>query len=363
MKNQSGKKLKILITAPSLDEKENVSGISTFVRQITKYDECEFIHFTAGRRDGQKVNVFWILKQVFLPIGFLYRILKEKIDVVHINTAFSVLSILRDFVLTLIAKFVGLPVILHLHGGRFLTQEMESYFLKKCAEEMLYTANLILVLSQKEKQKLLENYPKLNVEIFPNLINLTEIPNFEKHSNALQTIIFFGRIDENKGLNEIIETCRILKKDGFEFQFKVYGTGEQKDFFIGQMKEVLGEKFFYEGIVSGKEKWKVLAEADIFLLPSYFEGLPLSMLEALAAKCVVIASNVGSIGTVIEDGVNGFLVEPHETKQIIEEIKLLLLNKTDHKILQNNARKTIEERFSAEEHLAHLKEIYETVRM
>ncbi|MGI8668332.1 MAG: glycosyltransferase, partial [Aridibacter sp.] len=98
-------------------------------------------------------------------------------------------------------------------------------------------------------------------------------------------------------------------------------------------------------------------------LPSYFEGLPVSMLEALAAKCVVIATNVGSIGTVIEDGMNGFLVEPHDVEQIVGKIKPLLLNKTDRKSLQNNARKTIEERFSINEHLSKLKEIYETVRM
>ncbi len=363
MKNQSGKKLNILITAPSLDERENVSGISTFVRQIVKYDECEFIHFTAGRRDGQKINIFWFLRQIFLPVIFLRILLGKKIDVVHINTAFSVRSILRDFVLTLTAKFTGLPVILHLHGGRFLTQEIGSFFLKKITEEMLFSADKVLVLSRKEKENLLENYPQLNIEVFPNLIDLAEIPDFEKASNVVQIMIFFGRIDENKGLKEIIKTCRILRNDGFEFRFKVYGTGRQKDFFIGEMKEVLGEKFSYEGIVSGKEKWKVLAEADIFLLPSYFEGMPLSMLEALAAKCVVIASNVGSIGTVIKDGVNGFLVQPHETEQIVEKIKPLLLNKTDRKKIQNNARKTILERFSVKEHSANLKEIYETVRI
>ncbi len=348
---------KILITAPSLDEKENISGISTLVRQIIEKSNFNLLHLAVGRKDSEKVNFVWLLKQIFLPFRLLQQVLSNETDIIHINTAFATLSIIRDFVLVLVAKFAGYAVLLHIHGGRFLSEEFESGLLKYVAGEMLHIADKVLVLSDFEKQKLLSYWKNLNVEVLANAVDVDEI--FETgQKNSSKIIIFFGRIDESKGLTEIAESCRILKEEGFDFQFKCYGTGIRKEFFVKKMKEVLGEKFSYEGIVSGDAKRKALGEADIFLLPSYFEGLPVSMLEAMAAKCLVVGSNVGSIKNVIENGKNGFLVEPRNIEQIAQKLKLLLSENEDLKDVKNNARKTVVERFLMRDYVVKLEKIY-----
>ncbi len=359
--NRNGKKLKILITSPSLSESENISGISAIVRDIIKNaDDSEFIHFTAGRKDSEKGGIFWFLKQIFLPVRFLWKITREKVDIVHINTAFSTLSIVRDFFLTLTASFTGRPVLLHPNGGRFLLKEIPGSILHWIAGEMLQTADKVLVLGENEKNSLHGRWKNADIEILPNAVAVSEIDSFKK-TDGVKTVIFFGRIDKAKGLSEIIEACRILKEQGFPFRFKCYGTGADEEFFKSAMKKNLGEDFEFCGVAAGDAKRKALAEADIFLLPSYFEGLPLSMLEAMAAKCAVVVTDVGSINTVIEDGVNGFLIEPIDTRAVFEKLKILISDDEITKVLQDNARRTIEEKFSIRDYVLKLQEIYREI--
>lgn len=355
--------MKILITAPSLDEAENVSGISTLVREIAARGRSEFSHFIAGRKDGDKAGVGWFFRQLILPARFLRRIRREKPDLVHINTAFVPLSILRDAALTFAAKIAGVPVLLHPNGGRFLIEDFNNKFLESVAAKMLQAASKVLVLSEFEKENLVRRWKNLDIGILPNAIAVDKVPPVEKNFSTEKTVIFFGRIHESKGLGEIIEACRILKKENFRFRFDCFGTGPKKDFFIAEMKRVLGEKFRYGGVVSGNKKWLALAESDIFLLPSrYGEGLPLAMLEAMAAGCAVVVSEIASIGAVVRDGENGFLVEPQNVSQIVSKLKLLLSDKADWEGLRRNARKTVEENFNLKDYIKKLEDIYAEIK-
>ena len=350
--------MKILITAPSLEINENVSGISSVVRRIIEHSGFEFSHFQAGRRDGERANAGWIFKQILSVPRFYRQIKREKIDVVHINTALNPLSILRDAALVKTARMVKRPVLLHLHGGKFLAKEFENRFLAGISEKMLKTASVIVVLSELEKEIIEKRCRNLNVRVLENAVSLSEKTK-EKKEDGEKTIIFLGRLHESKGLHEIIEACRILKKENFAFRFNAFGAGEMKDFFTAKMREILGENFFYGGVVSGAEKEKALNDADIFLLPSrYGEGLPVAMLEAMAAGCVVVVSEMASIGAVVKDGFNGFTVEPENVSQVVEKLKILLSDKMDLKELRKNARETIEEKFNLNDYIRKLEKIY-----
>jgi glycosyltransferase involved in cell wall biosynthesis len=353
--------MKVLITAPSLDERENVSGIATLVREIIHHGKSEFSHFIAGRKDAEKAGISWVFRQFILPAQFFRQIRREKPDLVHINTAFVPLSIMRDAALTFASKIAGAPVLLHPNGGRFLIEDFDNRLLESVAAKMLQASSKVLVLSEFEKENLTRRWKNLDIGILPNAIAIDKVPPVEKQSGE-KTILFFGRIHESKGLHEIIKACEILKRENFGFRFNCFGTGPQKDFFIAEMKKVLGEKFFYGGIVSGKEKWKILAESDIFLLPSrYGEGLPLAMLEAMAARCVAVVADVASVRAVIEDGVNGFMVEPYNAAQTTEKLKLLLSDTADWQSLREKARRTVEEKFSIDDYVVKLENLYKEI--
>lgn len=352
--------MKILITAPSLDERKNVSGISTLVREIIKADKNEFSHFIAGRQDGDKKSVGWLTKQIALPVKFRQTIRREKPDVVHLNTALVPLSIMRDASLIFAAKRLKVSTLLHLHGGRFLVEDFSNKFLERVAVKMLEAADKIVVLSEIEKENLTRRFQNLNIEVLPNAVSIKEL-NIEKNADE-KTIIFLGRLHESKGLHEIIEACKILKKENLDFDFRCFGAGAEKEFFVGEMEKILGEKFFYGGVVSGEEKWRELFRSDIFLLPSrYGEGLPIAMLEAMAARCVPVVADVASVRAVVINGENGFLVEPYDANQTADALKNLLSDKFDWKSLRENARETIEENYSMENYVQKLDKIYEEI--
>lgn len=356
--------MKVLITAPNLDENKNVSGISTLVRQIIKHGQSDFYHFEAGRRDGEKINCRWIFQQMLLVPRFLKIIRREKIDLAHINTTLVSLSIIRDAALVLAARTLKRPVLLHLHGGRFLMEDFDNRVLAKITEKMFRAADVIAVLSDHEKESLRRRWKNLNIEVLPNAVEIDEVPLIERESKNEKTIIYLGRLHESKGLFEIIEACRVLKNEGFEFQFKCFGAGALKHFFTAEMSQILGDKFYFGGVIAGAKKWNELAKSDIFLLPSrYGEGLPMAMLEAMAANCVVVVADVASVRAVISDGENGLMVEPYNTPQIIEKLKFLLSDRADFETLRRNARRTVEDNFAFTDYIAKLEKIYAEIAL
>ena len=353
--------MKILVTAPNLDENRNVSGISTVVRQIIERGNFDYRHFTAGREDGERQNAAWILKQFTLPFQFYRRIKRDKIDVVHLNTAFNPLSIVRDFALAKAASLAQVPVLLHVHGGKFLAREFENARLENLARRTLEMSDAVVVLSELEKNIIETRWRNLPVKVLENAVAVdrAQVPNRNADE---KTIIFLGRMTESKGLREIVEAVEILRHENYVFNFKAFGAGDLEQFFTAEMSKILGDKFRFGGIVAGREKWRELAEADIFLLPSRDgEGLPMAMLEAMAAKCAVVASEMASVGAVVVDGLNGFLVEPRSVAQIVEKLKLILTGEINLENLQNNARRTIAEKYDLPAYIVKLENIYREI--
>lgn len=350
--------MKIVITAPSLDEHKNVSGISTIVRQIIEHGSHEFSHFKAGREDGEPADAVWLAKQASLPLRLWARILSEKADLVHINAALTDLSIWRDAALLRAAKLAGRPVVLALHGGKYLVNEFSSARLAAVTRDMLGNARVVVVYSDLEKREVDRRWPGLDVRILANAVPPRETT-ADKPVNPVPVIIFFGRLHESKGLDQIVKACSELKTAGYEFQFRCFGDGPMKDEFLPQMEHALGESFLYGGVVTSSEKYRELDKADIFLLPSiYGEGLPMAILEAMAAGCVVVASEMASVAAVIRHGVNGYLIEPRNTEQLVGRLKTLLDDSAGWKPVGDAAAETVRRDFAIEGYIETLEEIY-----
>ena len=350
--------MKVLITAPSLDENRNVSGISTIVRQIIEHGRSHFAHFVAGREDGENAGPVWLLKQAILPFRFFSAVRSGNVDVVHINTALTDLSIWRDAALSFAAKLAGRPLVLAIHGGKYLMNDLTNGVLERVTTGMLRRADLIVVFSEFERAELDRRWDGLKIRILPNAIPFAKVPQIERQ-NPRPVLIFFGRMHESKGLHEVIKAGRVLKANGADFELRAYGEGPEREWFVKEMRSALGDSFEYGGVVSGKEKWQILASADIFVLPSrYGEGLPMAMLEAMAVGCVVVAADVASVRSVVTNGENGYIVEPKNGKQLAETLTRLLSDRAGWKTVQEAAIATVRDNFGIEGYIDTLEKIY-----
>jgi len=353
--------MKVLITSPSLNEKENVSGISTMVSNIIAHGGGKFTHFAAGRKDDEKLDLNWVTSQFRLPLLFRQALARTKPDIVHINTAFEPRAIVRDLVL---ARSAGRhPIILHVHGGRFVMQDFSNGIIARFAKSLLRSASTVIALSEGEAEALTRFEPGLIVKVLPNAVDTKQFPTIERKWGD-KNIVFLGRLHEAKGLDDIVEACRMLVGQGFKFRFTCFGAGPDREKFLTSMKEVLGERFHYGGVVSGDAKVRALNDADILLLPSKFEGLPLAVLEAMAAGCVPVVSDRGSVASVVEDGRNGFLIEPGDLTQILGKLKNLLSEgETFWEEYRRNAREIVRSRFDIAAYMEKLNDLYtETAR-
>lgn len=352
--------MKVIITAPSLNEDENVSGISTLVRNLIGKRAAKYVYFEAGRKDGEAANARWITRQTSLPLRFFSSLLAEKPDLVHLNTAFIPLAILRDTSLAGVARLAGVPVLLHVHGGPFVAGEIGNSALRFAARKMLRMATAVVVFSRREAESLSERFPGTAAIVLPNAVPIDRALEVERPSGGEKTFIFFGRLHESKGTRHIIEACRALKDQGFGFKFVCYGAGPEKELFLSSMSAILGDQFSYRGVAKGAEKWKAFSAADIFFLPSRDEGLPLALLEAMAAGCVPVMSESGAVADVIEDGRNGFLIDAENTTQTVGRLKFLLSEgSVGWSDLRKNARDTVREKFDFAEYIQRLNKIYE----
>ena len=353
--------MKALITSPSLDENDNVSGISTMVSNIIAHGGGAFVHFAAGRKDSEKLDINWITSQFQLPFRFRQALARTKPDIVHINTAFEPRAIIRDLVLARSAG--GRPVVLHVHGGRFVLQKFSNGMMARIAIALLRSASAVIALSETEAEALKKLAPGVRVEVVPNAVDTKQFPDLERKWTNDKTIVFLGRLHTAKGLDDIVEVCRLLDGQGFKFRFSCYGAGPDQDKFLSSMRSILGDRFKYGGVVSGTAKIRALNDADILLLPSQFEGLPLALLEAMAAGCVPVVSDRGSIGSVVDDGRNGFLIQPGDHMQIVGKLKYLLSEgETGWRGYRRDARESVRARFDIAGYLDRLRQIYTDAR-
>ncbi len=349
--------MRVLITSPSFAQTDNVSGISTLTASIVKHCDADFVPFTAGRRDDQSFGIGWLARQVTLPMRFLKTIKAAKPDVVHINTALETRAIWRDLVLAKCAGYRKKPVVLHIHGGRFMTHETHSPMQRFAIRKMLSSATEVIVLSDDEKISLADKFSAGSINVLPNAIELGQMPRHRERKN-IRTVLFLGRLDRSKGLDEIIEAAKTLKWQGFKFKFKCYGAGPYEREFIKGMQDAIGEDFYFGGVASGEEKQEAYATSDIFLLPSHFEGMPMALLEAMAAGCVPIVSDVGAISEAVNDGRNGYLVEPQNVTMLVGKLKFLLSGETKWETFRQKAREAIEKKFNIDSYSAKLRSIY-----
>lgn len=279
-----------------------------------------FNHVTTTVTNGQVKKLLVLCKAI---LQFLYWMLfHPEIKIVHVQGSVGA-SFWRKAIFIYIAKFFHKKVVWHMHAGRFAVfYQQHRYVVRKVVNK----SDVIIALSEYWKEYFKNEFPTKRVEIIKNVISA---PRVHKQQTGYFTLLFLGLLGKNKGIYDLLECIRDHKVE-FQGKLKLYigGNGE-----IEHVKQLIKEYgiadiTIFEGWVSGDKKIELLNKSDAYILPSYKEGLPISILEAMSYGMPIISTPVGGIPEIVSNGENGYLVEPGNKEDIYIAI-VSLLNDSD----------------------------------
>lgn len=256
-------------------------------------------------------------------VMLVWKLMTDKdIQIVHIHSA-SNASFWRKSYAIRIAKAMGKKVIFHCHGGGF--KEFRENNRDK-VDAILGKVDCIVCLSDVWKE-FFEGIGCKNVTIIKNVIGDPKPLSIKK--DGLIHFLFLGLICDNKGIFDILSVISEHKEDlAGKILLHVGGNG-QTERLLSKIKEYgIEELVVFEGWVDKEKKQHLLNLADVFLLPSYIEGVPISILEAESYHKPVITTNVGGIPSIVKDQVSGLFVRPGNADDIYSAMKKMSEDET-----------------------------------
>ncbi|MGQ9881974.1 MAG: glycosyltransferase family 4 protein [Armatimonadota bacterium] len=340
MNTQTRDGIQIIMLGPALDVRGGVSSVERLILAHAPADV--HIHHIATMRDGSR----WRKMFVFLSaaVRLVVLLLTKRVHLVHIHFA-SHASTWRKSLLAMLTHLAGKPYILHAHGGGF----RDFYFrqprlLQRWIARMLRGSHRLVTLSEEWKQYYQHTFrlPLERVVVLPNPVLLpTKLPNRSHRSTV--TLLFLGRMGHIKGSMRVVQAVRILPEEvRARTRLILAGDGD-----VDSVRRAVNEMGMERGVtvmdwVTAEQRNALLAGADVLVLPSLNEGLPMSVLEAMSWGLPVIASPVGGIPEVVKDGYNGLLVPATDIPAISAAIGQLVEDEPLRLQMGENARTSVE---------------------
>lgn len=337
--------------------KGGVASVVSVLREEGFLDQ-QNVRYITSHRDG---TPFKKLTTMLIATGqVLWYCSFAGPAIVHAHSA-SRASFIRKSILLTIARFFRCQTVFHLHGGefqRFATRE-SGPLLKWWIRRTLERSSKVIALSESWATFLSIYAPAATILVIPNSVRVRKLSS--KSVQEAGRILFLGHVENQKGIFELVTALSLLKDSLPHIRLVICGDGNL-DLARKQADELgVGSNIEFLGWVDADQKAEELARASVFTLPSYNEGLPMAMLEAMAARRAIIVTPVGGIPEVVKDRENGLLVPPRNAQALAQALKEILEDSSLREMLAENALRTVETRFSAPVVLEQLSQIYQAL--
>lgn len=300
--------------------------------------------FDLVRVPNWKVSSFVsTLTFLIAAVVFLFR------DADHYDVLHCMMIYPNGFIGYLVNSVLGLPYFAWIRGGDYYF--MKDNPVKRWMIERVLADTKVLVQSEAIRRDVHAEYPDTDLTVLGNGV---DIPDETADGDA---VIFVGRLKEWKGLDVLINAL-----SGTDERLLVVGDGPERERLesLASSKNVSAE---FVGMVDPDEVGSYLQRGKLFVLPSTgSEGLPNSLLEAMAAGLPVVATDTGGVADVVDDGVNGYVVTPGDSNELRDRIKRIARDPDNRARMSENAREYAVDNHSWVGITSSLTDVYEDVR-
>lgn len=333
--------MKILNIGPSVESSrggmaEVIANLKGSTILNCYYDIESFSSYVEG-------NIFKRIIHMGLSFAHFVNVY-HKYDLFHIHVSTGG-SVFRKILYIKFLKKKNKKVLLHFHSGTFPSfYEKQSTKKKRYIKKHLNSVDKIIVLSEKWKQIYSDLIEVRKIHILNNGIKTTEYNNSSiKNFNLVnKNFLFLGRLNSNKGIYDLIVAFTLLRNKYDDVKLIIAGDGDEE---LEKIDKIIKDNKLQENIkilgwINHKEKLEIFKEVGTVVLPSYFEGFPMTIVEGMAAGCAIISSNVGAIPEIISETENGFLITPGDTTNLFNNMERIYLDpKLCSAIADNNIKK------------------------
>jgi len=352
--------------------------ISTSDYDFSKYfGNNVHIHFVCKASD----TFFYNAKFQYACLRYVPKLVKEeRIDLIHSHTA-HMPDLLLQF------RRLNIPTITTIHttirGQRHGTKSSgmsfwDLEFSEKltyltypflCLAEIIYFSKerYYITVSKWMKEQIVRQYPKIDPSLISVIYNSVDVENFSpskgKNFPERDIVLFVGRLIAAKGVRYLVEAIPKVLREYPNTLFIFTGSGNSLPY-QRRLKElrVPEKNFMFLGYLKeSSDLVEYYRASSVFVAPTLYENLPIRVLEAMACGVPVVASNVCAIPEVIDNGVNGILIQPGSVGELAEAICRLLGDPSLRRKMGDNARKTVLEKFNWKVNAIKTVEVYQQI--
>jgi glycosyltransferase involved in cell wall biosynthesis len=298
-----------------------------------------------------------------MPLVFLRSIVQlvrtaisRKVDVLHLCVSIYG-SAYRKIILGELSRLFGIAYIVHLHGGGFDDWWPRLGLRGRLIDRLFLNSSAIIVLGDYWAEVVRRKLPAVeHVIVLPNA---TPRPTSTKRTGCggVVHISFVGEVGARKGVPQLLEALGRLAERP-DWRATIAGNGELEKTSARLREMRIDHRVSLPGWLNAAEVEDLFGETDIFVLPSFWENLPMSLLEAMSHGLAVVSTPCGCVREVVADDVNGIIVPFDDVGALCAAIMRLIENPALRERLGNAARKTHEERYEIGRYCARLAEIW-----
>jgi len=360
--------IKVLLLGRSFKLSGGVTNYLELLTQNLDNQKFQVKHFVQG-----KSSTKW--KNIFLPFIILSQLIKFKRivktynpDIVHINPSLGWTAIIRDFAFLKIAKKKRIPVLFFIHGWEHTLSNKfkENGYWKNYFEKRFALADAIVVLANEFKEELVKlGIPEERIHVSSTMVESEKYCPENKDFSPPFKILFCASMQRKKGPYEVLNAIPFVLEKYPDTKFIFVGEGVELENLKKRCSETeLDSNVEFTGYKEGKEKIKIFKNSHIFAYPSYTEGFPLVILEAMAAGMPLVTTPVGGLADAIEDGKQGLIIKsmPPNPEEIAEKIIQLIENEELMKKMSENNLREAKEKYDVKVVTKNIEKVYEGIR-